>query len=62
VHAAGLAEGQTVRRGQVIGYVGTSGNASPQTPHLHFTIFKLTPDKRWWQGAPINPFPLWAAS
>jgi murein DD-endopeptidase MepM/ murein hydrolase activator NlpD len=61
-YAPGLAEGQTVTRGQVIGYVGTSGNAPPQTPHLHFTIFKLTPEKRWWQGAPINPFPLWAAS
>ena len=51
-----------MKRGQVIGYVGTSGNAPPQTPHLHFTIFKLAADKRWWQGAPINPFPLWAAS
>jgi hypothetical protein len=37
-------------------------DAPPQTPHLHFTIFKLAADKRWWQGAPINPFPLWAAS
>ena len=61
-YATGLKEGQTVRRGQVIGYVGTSGNAPPQTPHLHFTIFKLTNDKRWWQGAPINPFPLWSVS
>ena len=33
-----------------------------ETPHLHFTIFKLAEDKRWWKGAPINPFPLWAAS
>jgi murein DD-endopeptidase MepM/ murein hydrolase activator NlpD len=61
-YAAGLAEGQSVKRGQVIGYVGVSGNAAPQTPHLHFTIFKLAADKRWWKGAPINPFPLWAAS
>lgn len=61
-YAPGLKEGQAVRRGQVLGYVGTSGNAPPQTPHLHFTIFKLTDDKRWWQGAPINPFPLWSAS
>jgi len=60
-YAPGLAEKQTVRRGQVIGYVGTSGNAPPQTPHLHFTIFKLDGDKRWWHGAPINPFPLWTA-
>ena len=61
-YAPGLKEGQTVRRGQVIGYVGTSGNAAPQTPHLHFTIFKLEPEKRWWKGAPVNPFPLWAVS
>jgi peptidoglycan LD-endopeptidase LytH len=61
-YADGLKEGQTVKRGQVIGYVGTSGNAPSQTPHLHFTIFKLAEDKRWWKGAPINPFPLWAAS
>lgn len=61
-YAAGLAEGQTVKRGQVIGYVGISGNAPPQTPHLHFTIFKLAEDRRWWQGVPLNPFPLWAAS
>ena len=61
-YAAGLTQGQTVKRGQVIGYVGVSGNAPPKTPHLHFTIFKLAEDKRWWKGAPINPFPLWAAS
>ncbi len=61
-YAAGLVQGQSVRRGQVLGYVGISGNAPPQTPHLHFTIFKLAADKRWWQGAPLNPFPLWAAS
>ena len=61
-YADGLGDGQSVKRGQVIGYVGVSGNAPPQTPHLHFTIFKLAADKRWWKGAPINPFPLWAAS
>ena len=61
-YAAGLTQGQAVKRGQVIGYVGISGNAPPKTPHLHFTIFKLAEDKRWWKGAPINPFPLWAAS
>ncbi|MEO5819210.1 MAG: M23 family metallopeptidase [Vicinamibacteraceae bacterium] len=61
-YAAGLAEGQVVKRGQVIGYVGISGNAPPETPHLHFTIFKLAEDKRWWQGVPLNPFPVWASS
>lgn len=55
---AGLAEGQIVRRGQTIGFVGTTGNAPPGTPHLHFAIFALGPDKRWWEGEPIDPFPV----
>lgn len=59
-YAEGLAEGLRVRKGQTIGYVGTSGNAPPNVPHLHFTIFKLGPDKRWWEGMAVNPFPLWA--
>jgi peptidoglycan LD-endopeptidase LytH len=56
--ADGLAEGQPVKRGQVIGYVGSTGNASPEGPHLHFGIFKLGPEKRWHEGVPINPFPV----
>ena len=60
-YAEGLAEGRLVRRGERIGYVGTTGNAPPQTPHLHFAIFKLGPEKRWWEGVAINPFPVWAA-
>jgi hypothetical protein len=59
-YAEGLGEGQAVKRGDVLGYVGTSGNAPANTPHLHFTIFKLLPTKRWWEGTPINPYPLWA--
>jgi murein DD-endopeptidase MepM/ murein hydrolase activator NlpD len=59
-YAEGLVEGKVVRKGDRIGYVGTTGNAPPNTPHLHFTIFKLGPEKRWWEGVPINPFPLWA--
>lgn len=55
-YAAGLKEGQTVRRGTVIGYVGSTGNASPDAPHLHFSIFRLGPEKQWWKGEPINPF------
>ncbi len=46
-----------VRRGQVIGYVGTTGNAAANTPHLHLAVFKLGPEKRWWEGKPINPYP-----
>jgi murein DD-endopeptidase MepM/ murein hydrolase activator NlpD len=59
-YADGLHEGQTLRRGDVIGYVGTTGNAPPDTPHLHFAIFKLEPEKQWWKGAALNPYPLWA--
>ena len=57
-YAEGLAEGQRVSSGQTIGYVGTSGNAPPQTPHLHFAIYRLGPEKRWWQGEAIDPYPL----
>lgn len=59
-YAPGLAEGQALRRGDPIGFVGTTGNSPASTPHLHFTVFKLGADKRWWEGTPINPFPLWA--
>ena len=55
-YADGLAEGQSVRRGQILGYVGTSGNAPKDTPHLHFAVFRLTPEKHWWEGTPIDPF------
>ncbi len=55
-YADGLAEGQTVKRGQVIGYAGFTGDAIESAPHLHFAIARLNADKRWWQGAPINPF------
>jgi len=57
-YADQIKEGTWVHRGQVIGYVGTSGNAPPGTPHLHFTIFKLTPEKHWWQGQAVNPYPV----
>lgn len=55
-YAEGLEEGSRLRRGQVIGYVGTSGNAPPNTPHLHFAIFETTEPKRWWDGLAIDPY------
>jgi peptidoglycan LD-endopeptidase LytH len=55
-YAEGLHEGQRVAAGEVIGYVGTSGNAPPGTPHLHFAISELGPDKHWWQGQAIDPY------
>jgi murein DD-endopeptidase MepM/ murein hydrolase activator NlpD len=57
-YADGIREDMKVKRGDVIGYVGTTGNAPPDTPHLHFGIFKLGPEKRWWEGTPINPYPI----
>jgi len=55
-YADGLKEGDTVRRGQVIGYVGTTGNAPPNTPHLHFAITILNADRHWWEGKAIDPY------
>ncbi len=56
-YAAGLAQGQAVRRGQLLGYVGSSGNAGPDAPHLHFALLRLDTQRRWWTGAPLNPYP-----
>lgn len=58
-YAEGLAEGQALSRGQVVGYVGTTGNAPPNTPHLHFAVFKLGSEKHWWQGTAIDPYLIW---
>ena len=55
-YAPGVKEGQEIRRGQVIGYVGSTGNASEDAPHLHFSIFRLTPERQWSKGEPLNPY------
>ncbi|OAX56260.1 M23 family metallopeptidase [Xanthomonas graminis] len=57
-YADGLAEKQPVRRGQVLGYVGSTGNADPGAPHLHFEVHRLGPEKQWWKGESLNPYPL----
>ncbi len=57
-YAADVREGLFVKQGTVIGYVGTSGNAPIDTPHLHFSIEVLPPTKEWWKGEPVNPYPL----
>jgi murein DD-endopeptidase MepM/ murein hydrolase activator NlpD len=60
-YAPGIAEGKWLERGEVLGYVGSTGNAKPNAPHLHFTIFRLGADKRWWKGQAVNPYPYLAA-
>jgi murein DD-endopeptidase MepM/ murein hydrolase activator NlpD len=57
-YADGVKEGDQVHRGQVLGFVGTTGNAPKNTPHLHFAVFRLTPEKHWWEGTPIDPYDL----
>ena len=61
-YTPGLAEKQSIKRGQVIGYVGSTGNANPSAPHLHFAIFVLGPERHWWEGTAINPYPLLSAA
>ena len=58
-YAPGLKEGDMLRKGDVVGTVGTTGNAPKDTPHLHFAISKLDPDKRWWGGTALDPFLVW---
>ena len=56
-YADGIASGDNIRRGQVIGYVGSTGNAGAAGPHLHFAIFLLGPEKLWWRGDALDPYP-----
>ena len=54
----GLAQGALLARGDTIGFVGTTGNAPKDTPHLHFQVMRMPPDGKYWDGDPINPYPL----
>lgn len=56
-YAAGLQEGMELRRGDLVGYVGTSGNSDPAAPHLHFAVFRVGREQQWWKGDPVNPYP-----
>jgi murein DD-endopeptidase MepM/ murein hydrolase activator NlpD len=57
-YAPGLKEGMVLHPGDVLGYVGSTGDASPNAPHLHFAVFLLGPEKHWWQGTAVDPLPL----
>ena len=57
-YADGVKEGMQLKRGDLIGYVGVTGNSDPKAPHLHFAVVELTPAKQWWKGTSINPYPL----
>lgn len=56
----GLGVGDRVAKGSVIGYVGTTGNAPPDTPHLHFQVMKRSAGPVWWTGPAINPISFFA--
>ena len=61
-YAPGLREGQAVKRGDPIGRVGSTGNASPAGPHLHFAINRVDQGEKWYQGRPVKPYPLLAGT
>lgn len=56
-YAPGLREGTRLHRGDLVGYVGSTGNADPGAPHLHFAVFRLGPERQWWKGVAVNPYP-----
>ncbi|HET7731367.1 MAG TPA: M23 family metallopeptidase [Usitatibacter sp.] len=56
-YANGLEEGRVLKRGELIGYVGSTGNAPATAPHLHFAITEMDHQKRWFRGKPVNPYP-----
>ena len=57
-YAPGVADGQAIRRGQTIAFVGSTGDASPDAPHLHFEAHRMLPGQRWHEGEAINPYPM----
>ncbi len=57
-YAPGLREGMQVRRGQMLGRVGVTGNSNPDGPHLHYAVHRMDADDGFWEGAPVNPYPL----
>ena len=61
-YQAGVGKGTRLTRGQVIGYVGTSGNADRREPHLHFEVMVRPDDGRWWGGQPIDPRPFFVTA
>jgi peptidoglycan LD-endopeptidase LytH len=61
-YAPGLKEGQKLKRGDLVGRVGSTGNANPAGPHLHFAINRMADGEKWYKGTPINPYPLLAGN
>jgi murein DD-endopeptidase MepM/ murein hydrolase activator NlpD len=59
-YAPGLKEGQAIKRGDPIGRVGVTGNSNPDGPHLHFAVHRMAPGEKWYDGTPVNPYPLLA--
>jgi murein DD-endopeptidase MepM/ murein hydrolase activator NlpD len=57
-YADGLKEGHVARRGETVGYVGDTGNATPGNTHLHFQLYRVEDPKRFWTGENLNPYPL----
>ena len=53
----GLVEGMKIKQGEVLGFVGTTGNAPKNTPHLHFQVMLYRGRGQYWGGEPINPHP-----